>query len=132
MNYWYFIKIKICTVKETINKTKRQSTEGEKIFTNDISDKGLVSKIYRELIKLNTPKIKNPVERWAEDMNRHFFKEDIHMANRHVKRCSASLFIREIQIKTMMRYCFPLIRMAKINNSGNNRPWRRCRERGTL
>ena len=70
MNYWDFIKIKsFCTAKETINKTERQCTEWEKIFANDISDKGLKSKIYKELIKLNTQKSNNPVKKWAEDMN---------------------------------------------------------------
>ena len=74
MNYWDFIKIKsFCTVKETISKTKRQLKELEKIFANDISDKGLVYKIYTELIKLNTQKTNNPVKKWAKDMNRHFF-----------------------------------------------------------
>ena len=78
MNYWDIIKIKsFCTVKETIRKTKRQPTEWEKILANDISDRGLVSKIYKELIKLNTQKTNNPVKKWAKDMNRHFSKEDI-------------------------------------------------------
>ena len=86
MNYWDLIRLKgFCTAKETISKTKRQLTEGEKVFANDISDKGLVSKIYKELIKLNTPKANNPVKKWAKDMNRHFSKEDILMANRHIK-----------------------------------------------
>ena len=70
-----------CTAKETISKTKRQPTEWEKIFVNDISDKGLVYKIYKELIKLNTQKTNNPVKKWAKDMNRHFSKKDIQMAN---------------------------------------------------
>ena len=88
MNYWDLMKIKrCCTSKETINKTKRQLTEWEKIFANDISDKGLVSKIYKELTKLHTRKTNNPVTKWAEDMNRLFSKEDIQMANRHMKRC---------------------------------------------
>ena len=74
-------------MKETINKTKKQPIEGEKIFANDISDKGLVPKTYKEVIKLNTPRKtpKNPVKKWAEDMNRNFLKEDIQMANRHMK-----------------------------------------------
>ena len=76
MNYCDLIKIKsFCTAKETISKTKRQPTEWEKIFANDISDKGLVSKIYKELIKLNTQKTNNPVTKWAKDMNRHFSKK---------------------------------------------------------
>ena len=108
-------------MKKTINKTKRQLTEWEKIFTNDISDKGLVSKISKDFLKLNTQRANNPVKKSAKDMNRHFSKEDIQMANRHKKRCSTSLIIREIQIKTTLRYYLIPARVAKINNSGNNR-----------
>ena len=105
MNYWDLIKIKsFCTVKETITKAIRQPTEWEKIFANDISGKGLVSKICKELIKFNTQKTNNPAKKWEKDMNKHFSKEDIQMANRHMKRCSTSLIIREIQIKTTLRY----------------------------
>ena len=76
MNYWNLIKIKsFCTAKETISKTKRQLTEWEKIFANDISDKGLVSKIYKELIKLNTQKTNHPMKKWTKDTNRHFSKK---------------------------------------------------------
>ena len=133
MNYWDFIKIKsFCTTKEVVNKTKRQLTEWEKILANDISDKGLVSKIYKGLIKLNTQRTNNPIKKWAEDMNRYFCKEDIQMANRYMKKCSTSLGIREIQIKTIVGYHFTLVRMAKINNSGNHRCWRVCGERRTL
>ena len=104
MNYWDLIKIKsFCTAEETISKTKRQPMEWEKIFANDILDKGLVSKTFKELTKLHTRKTNNPVKKWAENMNRHFSKEDIQMANRHMKTCSTSLLIREIQIKTTLR-----------------------------
>ena len=124
MNHWDLIKIKsFCTAKETISKTKRQPMEWEKVFANDISDKGLVSKIYKELIKLHTQNTNNPVKKWAKDMNRHFCKEDIQMADQHMKKCSKSLIIREIQIKVTMRCHLTLVKMAKMNNSGNNRCW---------
>ena len=119
-------------MKETISKTKRQLMEWEKIFANDISDKGLILKIYKEFLKLNTQKTNNPVKKRAKDMNRHFFKEDIQMANRHMKKCSTSLIIWELQIKTTMKHHLAPVRMSNINNSGNNRCWRGCGERGSL
>ena len=79
---------KLCAAKETKKKTKRQLTEWEKIVSNDTTDKGLISRIYKQLIQLYSKKANNPIEKWAKDLNRHFSKEDIQMANKHLKQCS--------------------------------------------
>ena len=126
-NKWNLIKLKgFCTAKETISKVKIQPSEWKKIIATEITDKGLISKIYKQLIQLNTRKTNNPIKKWGKDLNRHFSKEDMQMAKKNMKRCSASLIIREMQIKTTMRYHLTVVRMVIIQKCTNSKGWREC------
>ena len=129
INKWDLIKLKrFCTTKETRWK---DTLRWEKIIANETNDKGLISKINKQLLQISIRKINNPIKKWEKDLNRHFSKEDIQEANKHMKRCSTSL-IREMQIKTTMRYHLTLVRMANIKKSINNKCWQGCGEKGAL
>ena len=128
VNKWDLIKLKsFCIAKETLNKMKRQPTEWEKIFASESTGKGLISKIYKQLLPTAQyqKKKNNPIKNWAEDLNRQFSKEDIQMAKKHMRRCSTSLVIREMQNQN---YCevphLTPARMAIIQKSTKRKCWR--------
>ncbi|CAO2602625.1 LINE-1 retrotransposable element ORF2 protein [Lemmus lemmus] len=121
INKWDLLKLKsFYNAKDTVNKTKRQPTEWEKIFTNPTSDRGLICKIYKELKKLDTKRPHNPIKNWSTDLNRELSTEESKMAERHLRKCSTSLVIREMQIKTTLRFHLTPVRMAKIKNTDDN------------
>ena len=95
VNKWDLVKLKsLCTAKKTISEVKRQPSEWEKIIANGTTEEILISKIYKQLIQLNTRKTNNPIRKWGKDLNKHFFKEYIQMANKHMRRCSILLIIQ--------------------------------------
>ena len=120
INKWELIKLKsFCTGKQTINKVKRQPSEWGEIIAKETTDK-LIFNIYKQLIQLNTRKTNDPIKKWEKDLNSHFSEEDLQMANKHLKRSSTWLIIREMQIKTTMRYHLTPVKMAIIKKSTNN------------
>ena len=118
--------------KGNYKQRERTPSEWEKIIAKETTDKALTSKIYKHLIQVNTRKTNHSVKKWGKDLNRHFPKEDIQMANKHMKRCSTLLTTREMQIKTTMRYHLTHVKMAIIKKSTNNKCWGGCGEKGTL
>ena len=133
VNKCSLIKLKsFCTAKETTNKVKRQPSEWEKIIAKKTTDKEFISKIHKQLIQLNTRKANNLIKKWERDLKRHFSKEDIQMSNRHMKRCSTSLIIGQMQIKTTRSYHLTPVRVPIIKKPKNNKCWRGYGERGTF
>jgi hypothetical protein len=121
---WDLIELQsFCKAKDTVNKTKRPPTDWERIFTNPKSYRGLISNIYKELKKLDSRNSKNPIKKWSTELDKEFSTEEYRMAEKHLKKCSAFLIIREMQIKTTLSFHFTQVRMAKIKFSGDSRYW---------
>jgi hypothetical protein len=121
MNKWDFIKLKsFCTTIEMVSKLKRPPTEWE--ITSYTSDKGLITRIYRKLKKLTSSKINEPIKTWLSELSRTFSKEEIQMSKKHMKKCSPSLAIKEMQVKTTLRFHYQqqvLVRMWGKRNPQN-------------
>ena len=121
MNKWDLLKLRsFCKVKDTVSKTKRLSSDWEKICKTLSSDKGLISKIYKELKKVDTKIPINPIKKWGTDLNREFTTDELRKAKRHLRSCSTSWAIREMQIKTTFRYHLTHIRIAKLKNTNDS------------
>jgi hypothetical protein len=122
-NKWNCIELKsFCTAKETVTRLKRQPIEWEKIFASYSSDKGLVSRIYRELRKLNSQRINTPMKRWAHELSRDFSKEEVQMASKYMK-FSTSLVIKEMPIKTIPRFHLTPVRRTIFKGNNSNKCW---------
>jgi hypothetical protein len=116
---WNVIKLQsFCKAKDTVNKTKRK-----KIFTNPKSDRGLIFNIYKKLKKLVSREPNKTITQWNSELNKEFSTEEYRMVEKHLKKCSTSLAIREIQIKTTLRFHFTPVTMTKIKYSSNSRCW---------
>jgi hypothetical protein len=111
---------------------KKPPTKWNKIFASYTSDKELIARIYRELKKLNFPKINDPIKKSATELSRTFSKEEVQITKIHMKKCSPFLAIKEMQIKTMLQFHLTPVRIATIKNTTNSKCWRGCREKGTL
>jgi hypothetical protein len=124
MDKWDYMKLKsFCTAKEMVSKLKRPPTEWEKMFASYISDKRLITRIYREPKKLNSPKINKPIKKWVTELNTTSSKEEVQVAKKHMKKCSPSLAIKEMQIKTTLSFHKTPIIIATIKNTTNNKHW---------
>jgi hypothetical protein len=115
-----------------VSKLKSLPSEWEKFFASYISYKDLLTRIYRELKNLNSPKFNDSMNKWAKELNRVFSKEEIPMAKKHMKKCSTSLATGEMQIKTTLRFHHTSVRVATTKNTSNNKCWQGCREKGAL
>uniref|UniRef100_A0A7N4NHQ7 Uncharacterized protein n=1 Tax=Sarcophilus harrisii TaxID=9305 RepID=A0A7N4NHQ7_SARHA len=128
-----YIKLKsFCTNETNADKIKKEMINWENIFTVKHSDKGLISKIYTELTLIYKKSSHSSIDKWSEDMNRKFSEEEIETISSHIKRCSKSLLIREIQIKTTLRYHYTPVRLARMTGKDNDECWRGCGKTGTL
>jgi hypothetical protein len=124
---WDLIELQsFCKAKDTVNKIKRPPTDCERIFTYPKSDRVLISNIYKQLRMVESRKSNKPIKKWGSKLNKQFSPEEYRMYEKHLKKCSASLIIREMQIKTTLRFHLTPVRMAKIKNSCDRRCWRGC------
>jgi hypothetical protein len=133
MNKWDCIKLKsFCIAKETITRVKRELTVWEKIFASYLSGKDLISKIYRELKKISPKRINTLIKKRAHELSREFSKEEVPMASKYMKKCSNSLAIKKMQIKTTLRFHHTTVRIARIKGNNSNKCWGRCGETETF